>query len=256
MALPTSKTDICNLALRRIGQTAVTTAQITANTETNAVHCNLQYEQVIDELQELYWWYFTKVRVKLASAWAASTVYTTDQYVLNDSVWYKCATSHTSASATEPPHANWTTLVTATDITPSSEYTYSFDLPADYLSFRYLFEDNTSGRSIYGKSIEGRKILTDDATVDLIYSGRVTTVAEMSPLFVKALYLNMAKNFSTAIATDPKLEKGLNEELAVVMRKVNAHSRQQQKTKGRYDLRTHNDARRGYGYRIPSQMGS
>lgn len=256
MALPTSKTDICNLALRRVGQTAVTTAELTANTATNAVHCNLQYEQTRDELQEMYWFRFNKTRIRLASAWAASKVYTTDQYVLNDSVWYKCATAHTSAAATEPPHANWTTLTTATDITPAFEWTYMFDLPADFLCRRYTFEDNTSHRTQDSYTIEGSKYMTDDATVDMVYSKRVTDVTKFNALFIKALYLNMAKNFATAIANDAKLEDGIAKELKAVMSKVNAHSRQMQKTKGRNEYYTHNAARRGYGHRIPSQMGS
>lgn len=255
MASPTSKTDICNLALRRTGQTAVTAAEITADTAPNAIHCNLQYEQTRDELQELYWWSFNGARLRLASAWAASKAYTTDQYVLNDSIWYKCAVAHTSATATEPPHANWTTLTTA-QVTPAFEYKYMFDQPSDFLCRRYLYEDNTAGVTQYSWKVEGTKILTNDATVDIVYSKQVTTVTEFTPLFIKALYLNMAKNFATAIAKDAKLEEGINVELLRVMKRVNAHSKQMQRTKGRQDHYTHNDARRSYDGRIPSQMGS
>jgi hypothetical protein len=256
MASPSTKTDICNLGLRRIGAEGVTVAEITAGTATQAIHCNLQYEQTRDELQQLYWWRFNEARIILSSKWAASKVYTTDQYVLNDSVWYKCATAHTSASATEPPHANWTTLVTATQITPAFEYTYSFDLPSDFLERRYLWEDNTSHRTHYSYDMDASKLYTDDVTNYLVYSKQVTTVASFPPLYIKALYLNLAKNFSTAIAHDGKLQDGLNKELTSVMSRVNAHSKQMQKTKGRRDYYTHNDARRGFGHRIPSQMGS
>jgi hypothetical protein len=173
MALPTDKSDICNLALRRIGQTAVTTAQLTADTETNAVHCNLHYEQDRDELQELYWWRFNKARIRLASAWATSKAYTTDQYVLNSSVWYKCKLAHTSGDADDEPGTGavagtyWTTLTTA-QVTPAFEWTYEFDLPADFLVRRYTWEDNSAQRTQRSYNIEGDKYQTDDATVDIV----------------------------------------------------------------------------------------
>lgn len=255
MALPTSKTDICNLALRRIGQTAVTTAQLTANTAPNAIHCNLHYEQDRNELQELYWWRFNKSRIRLASAWVEDRVYTTDQYVINDSVWYKCLTAHTSTTANEPPNAVWTTLTTAS-VTPAFEWIYQFDLPSDFLVRRYTWEDNAAQRTQRSYNIEGDKYMSDDATVDIVYGAEVTDVTKFDALYVKALYLTMAHNFATAIAKDAKLEDGLNKELVVVMRKVNANSRQMQNTKGRWDFRTHNDARRSFGHRIASQLGS
>lgn len=255
MALPTSKTDICNLALRRIGQTAVTEVQLTANTAPNAIHCNLHYEQDRNELQELYWWRFNKSRIRLASAWAASKAYTTDQYVLDSSVWYKCLTAHTSSTANQPPNAVWTTLVTS-DITPPFEWIYEFDLPADFLVRRYTWEDNSAQRTQRSYNIEGDKYQSDDATVDMVYGAEITDVTKFNALYVKALYLTMAHNFATAIAKDGKLEKGLNDELRLVMRKVNANSRQMQNTKGRQDFNTHNDARRSFGHRIPSQLGS
>ena len=257
MALPDSKTDICNLALRRIGQTAVTSDEIDANTAPNAIHCNLQYEQTRDELQQLYWWRFNEARIIISSKWAASKVYTTDQYVLNDSVWYKCLLAHTSSTSDEPANATyWTTLTTATDITPAFEYTYMFDLPSDFLERRYLYEDSTSQRTNDDYDIDATKLYTDDVTNYFVYSKRVTTVSSFSPLYIKALYLNIAHNLATAIAKDAKLKKEVDDELQKVMVRVNAHSKQMQKTKGRNTYYTHNDARKGYGYRIPSQMGS
>jgi hypothetical protein len=111
-------------------------------------------------------------------------------------------------------------------------------------------------RALWRERIGRDKYQTDDATVDIVYGARVEDVTKFSALYVKALYLNMAHNFSTAIAKDAKLEDGLNKELIRVMRKVNAHSRQMQNTKGRLDYYTHNEARRNFGHRIASQMGS
>ena len=261
MASPDSKTDICNLALRRIGSEGVTEAEITANTAVNAIHCNLQYEQTRDALQRSHLWRFNKARIRLASAWATAKVYTTDQYVTNDDVWYKCLVAHTSGALDDEPGTGavegtyWTTLTDA-QVTPPFEYTYYFDLPADYLNRRYVFEDNTAGKTSYTYQVEGNKLYTDDATVDLVYSKQVTTVSSFDPLYIEVLYLTLAKKFATAIAKDASLEKGIREELKPLMSKVRALDKQEQNTKGFYDHFTHNAARRGYGHRIPSQMGS
>ena len=68
MALPTTKTDICNLSLSRIGAKAVTTAQITADTDPRAQHCNRHYEQTRDALIRSHWWRFASDRATLVAA--------------------------------------------------------------------------------------------------------------------------------------------------------------------------------------------
>lgn len=263
MASPDSKTDMCNLGLRRIGASAVTTEQLEADpvVEPNAIHCDLQYEQTRDALQRSHLWRFNKARIKLASAWATSKVYTTDQYVKNDDVWYKCLKAHTSGALDDEPGVGaveatyWTTLAT-TNVTPAFEYTYMFDLPADYLNRRYVFEDNAARKTSYTYQVEGNKLVTDDATVDLVYSKKVETVASFDPLYIEVLYLTLAKKFATAIAKDAKLEEQIRVELKPLMSKVRALDKQEQNTKGYNDYYTHNAARRGYGHRILSQMGS
>lgn len=255
MALPTTKTGLCNIALDRIGAAAVTTAQITADTDPRAKKCNLHYEQTRDALQRSYTWRFNKQRIKLASAWAEDVAYTTDQYVISSSVWYKCATTHTSASATEPPNAVWTTLATS-EVTPDFEFVYEFDLPADYLNRRRVYQDNTRRNTTRTYMVEGNKLLSDDATVDFIYSKRVTDVTLFDALYVEVLTLTLAKKWATAIAKDAKLEQGIREELRPLISKARALDKQEQNTIGRNDYFTHNDARRSFGYRIPSQMGS
>lgn len=67
MASPSTKTDICNLALSRIGSERVTEAQITANTAVIPIHCNLHYEQTRDALLRSYWWRFAGARATLST---------------------------------------------------------------------------------------------------------------------------------------------------------------------------------------------
>ncbi len=67
MALPTTKTDMCNLSLSRIGAKAVTLAQITADTDPRAQHCNRHYEQTRDSLVRSHWWRFASDRASLTA---------------------------------------------------------------------------------------------------------------------------------------------------------------------------------------------
>lgn len=65
MASPDSKTDICNLALSRIGDQAVTETQIDEDKDTRAQHCNRHYEQTRDALIRSHWWRFASDRKEL-----------------------------------------------------------------------------------------------------------------------------------------------------------------------------------------------
>lgn len=62
MALPTTKLDICNLSFDRIGEKAITLAELTANTDVRAQTCNRHYEQSRDSLQKTNWWRFARDR--------------------------------------------------------------------------------------------------------------------------------------------------------------------------------------------------
>jgi hypothetical protein len=126
MALPDSKTDICNMALGRVGQGLTTEVLITADEDVNAVKCNLHYEQTGDALLRSYWWRFAGARIRLASAWVTATVYTTDQYVSNNSVWYKCLLAHTSGALDDEPgtgvvEATYWTTKTDAEMIPANE---------------------------------------------------------------------------------------------------------------------------------------
>lgn len=65
MALPTTKLDICNLSLDRIGEKVITLTQLTANTDPRAQACNRNYEQSRDSLQRSHWWRFARARSEL-----------------------------------------------------------------------------------------------------------------------------------------------------------------------------------------------
>jgi hypothetical protein len=228
------------MALGRIGHALTTVALIDADTDPDAKQCNLHYEQTRDALLRSHWWRIARASIRLVSAWATSTVYTTDQYVSNSSVWYKCATAHTSAAATEPPHANWTTLVAA-DYTPKIEWDYMWDLPADWLADRYTYDDNDAHRSIYSYAVDGSKYYTDESAVDYVYTKKVTAVTDFDPLFIEVLVLSLALKLVLPLAQDKELYTNLKEEMygrKGLMSKVRAMDRQEQNTMGIYDKNT------------------
>jgi hypothetical protein len=67
IASPSTETDICNMALGRIGEKTVTSAQITANTEPRAIQCNLHYAQSRDALLRSGLWRFARARDELTA---------------------------------------------------------------------------------------------------------------------------------------------------------------------------------------------
>ena len=240
MASPSNKTDICNMMLGRIGSKRVTTAQITADTEVLAQHCNLHYEQTRDALVRSHRWRFAGARIKLASTWATAKVYTTDQYVENDDIWYKCATAHTSSALNEPPSSSWTTL-SASTYTPDFEWDYMFDLPADFLAMRPTYDDNDTiyNNTLYSYVVEGSKYYTNEATVEMRYTKQVTDVTKFDPLFIEVLVLSGALKLVLPISQDEILYRDLKEELygrKGLMSRVRAMDRQEQNTRGQDDF--------------------
>jgi len=201
MALPTTKTDICNLALSRIGAKAITQAQIDADTDPRAQHCNRHYEQTRDSLQRSHWWRFARVRIRLASVWATAKAYTTDQYALNDDVWYKCLLAHTSVTTTnEPPNATYWTTLSASDYTPENEWDFMFNLPADFLRFRSIYEETDSTSRSRRHAIERLILFTNLSEISLRYIKQVTDVSLFDPLYTEVLVLSLALKLAPPLA--------------------------------------------------------
>ncbi len=240
MALPTVKLDICNLSLDRIGEKAITAAQLTADTDPRAQTCNRHYEQNRDALQRSHWWRFARERIRLASVWATAKIYTTDQFVLNDSVWYKCLLAHTSVTTTnEPPNATfWTTLV-ASDYTPENEWDFMFDLPDDYLRFRSIFEETDSTSRSRRRAIEGLVLFTNLSEVSLRYIKRVTDVTKFDPLYTEVLVLQLALKILPARAgagsSSLALSDEIKKDLKPLMAQVRAIDRNETDVGGRSD---------------------
>lgn len=72
--------------------------------------------------------------------------------------------------------------------TPAFGYSYYFVLPTDPYCLRVI----EANENIYAWKIEGRKLLTDEAAVNLLYIGRVTDVNLFDSLLIDAIATRLA----------------------------------------------------------------
>ena len=127
---------------------------------------------------------------------------------------------------------------------PDFEWDNQFILPTDFLAMKSIYEDRFSDENYRSYALEGKRLLTNESTMEIRYIKKVTDVTEFDPLFVEVLILQLALKLIGALAGGaPKLQKVVQDELFVVMRKVRALDAQETNTVGQYDLETWNDAR-------------
>ncbi len=115
MALIQAEVDLANQSLGKIGGKQVTLTSVTANSQPADIQVNLHFEQTRNALLRSYNWPFAKTRLRLVSAWLTDTIYTTDQYVWQSALLYKCAIAHTSDVFTTDLAAVKWTLVSTVD---------------------------------------------------------------------------------------------------------------------------------------------
>ena len=120
MALTSEEFVICNQALGKIAAKQIVAEETTSYP---SQQCLLHFDQTRDALLRSYDWPFAKTRLRLVSGWLTDTVYTTDQYVWQSGLLYKCATAHTSGTfATDLTAVKWTlqSTVSAWTTTPTT----------------------------------------------------------------------------------------------------------------------------------------
>jgi hypothetical protein len=142
--------------------------------------------------------------------------------------------------------------------TPDFEWAHQFQLPNDFLAMRSIFEDNaTPSRSTtYSYSLEGKLLLTNESSMQIRYTKKVTDVTEFDPLFIEVFVLTLALKLSMPLSQDEAMRADIREELAPLMRKIRAMDREEGDTRGRADRRTWVDARLTNDGRIDSKLGS
>ncbi len=229
-----TETILANQALGRIGALRLTDIDISVDTSKQNTQVNLYFDQTRDSLIRSHWWRFASDRIDLVSGWLTATAYTTQQYVFESSLLYKCVIAHPSGTfATDLAAVKW---VLVTD-RPPFQWTYRYTLPADFLRIRALHSSTTS------YALEGSSILTNSNDVEMLYAKQITDVTQFDALFVEVFVLQLAIKLVMPLAQDKELRRELQDELVGVMSRVRTVDRQEQNTIGRSNMATWVDAR-------------
>jgi len=90
--------------------------------------------------------------------------------------------------------------------TPLFEWDFAYPLPSDCLRVIRM------ERQDYVFTVEGRELLTDQDTGNIVYISRILT-GNLDPLCVQAIYINLAIELSHPLTGNPAMSKVLHEEL-------------------------------------------
>ena len=115
---------------------------------------------------------------------------------------------------------SWNCLIKRVELaqdtdTPSHEYTKQYTLPSDCLRVLRIggHHDSSSSDLDDGQKfkIEGRKLITDEATIYLIYVALITDVNEYDTLLRETLAARLAAELAYAITSSTALANSLKE---------------------------------------------
>ena len=143
MALTSAEVDLCNQSLGKISGKQFTFGDVTSY---QSEQCLLMFDQTRNALLRQFEWPFAKVRLRLVSDWLTATTYTTDQYVWNSALLYKCAVAHTSVAlfATDLASVNWTLVSTVSDWATATAYVLNTTVVNDAILYQCILA-HTSG---------------------------------------------------------------------------------------------------------------
>jgi len=141
---------------------------------------------------------------------------------------------------------------------PDFEWDSQFILPTDFLRLKSIYDDNNSpgNKTRYSFAVEGKRLLTNESSVEIRYIRKVTDVTEFDPLFVQVLVLELDLKLVMPLTQDVKLKESIKDDLKLLMPSVRALDRQETNTIGRADRYTWVDVRATRGGRIDSRLGS
>jgi hypothetical protein len=93
--------------------------------------------------------------------------------------------------------------------TPEYEFLYEHQLPTDCLRVLEI-DESIPGNLIH--RVEGRKLLSDETSIEITYLSQVTDVSQWSAGFKRAFILRLAAEMSYAFRADKALTQGLYEQ--------------------------------------------
>lgn len=143
------------------------------------------------------------------------------------------------------------------DIPESEDFEWDnqFILPTDFLAMRSIYEGRFSGENFRSFALEGQRLLTNDDTMEIRYTKKVTDASKFDPLFVEALVLLLAdKLIGPLPGGDARIQKKIDDALDKLMPAVRALDGQETNTDGRVESGTWNDARYGDNIGFPMRF--
>lgn len=193
--MATSETEVCNLALIRLGHQTITS--LAEGTPTSDL-CNLLYTQTRDSLLRSHPWNFAIKRVTLALSGTTPNHEFTYQHAL-------------PSDCLKVIRTNW-----EADGTTGSSAIYGFPGVMGYNQVEIPYR------------IENGFLLCNETVAKIEYVARITDVAMFDPLFVRALSLDMATAMAMKLTDNATLFKTMSDEFRMTM----AEARLQDATEG------------------------
>lgn len=188
-----SLVEICSLALSHLGSSPIIGFPPVDNSP-KAVLCAASYPFNRDAALRAYPWNCAKYRAALSpdivySPWVTGHSYSVGDIVSVVECVYRCLISHTSGVfATDLSNGKWER------ITPFG-YTYQYSLPTDPWCLwvpKILNEE-------LDYSVEGRKLLSNEATVEIVYIRRIIDTNLFDSLLAEVIAARLAHSLAYSI---------------------------------------------------------
>ena len=239
MSSTQSQTDICNLALMRLGQNKI--QSITNLGDPNAIACNVAWQQALSEVSREGPWNCLKTRAFLAqlppapgsqasntnndlagaTVWAPGTNYAVNQFVTYASYLYQCLIANTSGPSftVDLTKGYWfqTNYFDPNYLGPQPgnagplyEWNFAYQLPRDFILLTEL-----NGNSCWGWNGQGagnttgslyevyqEQLVTNAQSANIKYNRYETDTTKFDSLFTGALVLNLAATIATQLRKD------------------------------------------------------
>jgi len=239
--MTTTAVSVCNLALGRIGATAIVTL---ADATAEGVQCNLHYEPTRDALLRSHPWRFASLWVELVRDAAANsgtstgTGNTTLKLYDTGKAWgvngyanyYLWITGGTGANQIRKIASNTATVLTvsvAFTTTPDDTSTYEiwqnyppypwdnqFDLPSDILRLNRTYPSGVA------YELNNGLLKTAEDEMAINYVKQVTDPDDFDALFVDALVLSLASKLVMPLLRDKVWQRELDAEALEVVRRA------------------------------------
>lgn len=104
------------------------------------------------------------------------------------------------------------TTITKLSEAPDFDYDNQFQLPTNPWCLRILQVGTFDNQPIKWR-VEGRRLLTNESSTPIVYIKRITDTNEFDALLVDVLVLKLAIKLSMPLTSDPRIQKGLIDEL-------------------------------------------